>query len=439
MVLDEVWRRIDGVEPLSGPHGGPLSRTIKLVLDPLVLRPVQHPLCAGPILTAEGVVAVTARLTAAADVLRATAAWFTVFKQVRRTLRITEGNPQDLYFQRCFELASTLGAPDPAHGSAELAAAAVRELHESTAGRTTRALKEHLTEPARTQALSQLIELAWQRRPSSGGPSSSHTAEVGALLEICATARMRRTPPDGHAVFTALLSARAGTHSGIRLWSAGTSPTARHLGLTEHPAPRRPELGATASKATLARPFDRTIHERVFTVLQAGVDRADLPEIPELVDAEIARSCAPWALLDESLRVAATAGAELALGLRPTTSGTEPETTAQQVINGRWRREAYVLQARRMFVHADPAAGGPLAAVAAELREPWQPYLRRLWVRLHGRDVRDFPMTATDELWDILDGVARSVVLDHRMRVKQILGATTDVDTDTVPAESRAS
>ncbi|MQY27186.1 hypothetical protein [Nocardia aurantia] len=438
MVLDEVWRRIEGVEPLSGPQGGPLSRTVKLILDPLVLRPVQHPLCAGPILSAEGVIEVTVRLTAAAEVLRATAAWFTVCKQVRRSLRITEGNPQDLYFQRCFELASTVGAPDPLRGN-QFAEAAVRELHEFTAGRTTRALKEHLTDPARARALTELLDLAWRRRPSSGGPSSSHTAEIGALLEICATARLRRTPPDGHAIFSTLLTARAGTHFGIRLWSAtGTSPTAQHLGLTEHPAPRRPELGTTASKATLARPFDRTVHERVFTVLQAAAERADLPEIPELVDAEIARSCAPWALLDESLRVAATAGAELALGLRPTGSGAEPETAAQQVINGRWQREAYVLQARRMSLHRDPAATGPLAAVATELQAPWQPYLRRLWVRLHGRDVRELPLTATDELWDILDGVARSVVLDHRMRVKQALGALA-TDPDAVPAESRAS
>ncbi|MER7452713.1 hypothetical protein ABTW96_20765 [Nocardia beijingensis] len=41
MVLDEVWRKLEGAEPLSGPHGGPLRRTVKLVLDPLVIRPVQ--------------------------------------------------------------------------------------------------------------------------------------------------------------------------------------------------------------------------------------------------------------------------------------------------------------------------------------------------------------------------------------------------------------
>jgi hypothetical protein len=436
MVLDEGWRRLDGVEALSGPHGGPLRRTVKLVLDPLVIRPVQHPRCAGPILTAEGVIELTARLTAAAGQLRATAAWFTVFKQVRRALHITEGNPQDLYFQRCFELAVTMGDPDPVRGMA-IAETAVRELHEFTAGRTTRALKDHVTEPSRATELSALLDLAWSRRPTTGAAHTAHTAEIAALLEICASARLRRTPADGQAIFTALIAARAGTHLGIRLWSAEITPTARYLGLTAHRAPQRPELGAAASKAALGRPFDRSVHERVFTVLQSA-DRADLAEIPELVGAEIARSCAPWALLDESLRVVATTGAELALGLHPVAAGAGPESTAQQVINGRWRREAYVLQARRLAVHDTDSVAGPLAAIAAELRAPWRPYLRRLWVRLHGRDVRELPLDGTADLWDLLDGVARSVILDHRMRVKQALSVAVEAD-EAAAAESRAS
>ncbi|WP_438804094.1 hypothetical protein [Nocardia farcinica] len=112
-VLDEVWRGLDGVEALSGPHGGPLRRTVKLILDPLVIRPVQHPVCAGAVLTADGATLLATRVHAAADVLRATAAWFTLLKQVRRALRITEGNAQDLYFQRCFELATEYGHPHP--------------------------------------------------------------------------------------------------------------------------------------------------------------------------------------------------------------------------------------------------------------------------------------------------------------------------------------
>ncbi|MCP2330262.1 hypothetical protein G443_000532 [Actinoalloteichus cyanogriseus DSM 43889] len=112
-MLDEVWRGLHGVEALSGPRGGPLSRTVKLVLDPLVIRPALHPECAGPVVTEDGAALVTAPLHAAADRLRDTAAWFVLVKRVRREERITEGHPQDLYFPRCFELATTRGAPDP--------------------------------------------------------------------------------------------------------------------------------------------------------------------------------------------------------------------------------------------------------------------------------------------------------------------------------------
>lgn len=449
MVLDEVWRRLDGVEPLSGPHGGPLRRTVKLVLDPLVIRPVQHPLCAGPILTADGAVLLEARIQAAADVLRATAAWFTVLKQVRRTLRITEGHPQDLYFQRCFELATTAGMPDPARARA-VAEDALREIHEYTAGRTTQALKQYLTDHTRERELAGLLELAWRRRPLAGPAGGEHDAQVDELLEACAAARLGEDA-DGQRTLDRLVAAHAGTHTGIRLWQ---DASAQELGLTAHPVPPRPAIGASASKSTLGRPFDRTVYERVFTVLQASTERAELPPIPELVDAEIARSCAPWALLDESLRVAATAGTALATGLAPIEHRREPSTgrprlrlaetapdptrsTAHQVVNSRWQREAYVLQARRLAVSAEPPTG-PLAAIAAELITPWQPYLRRLWVRLHGRDVREFPIHEPDELWDLLDGVARSVILDHRTRVKRALSVRVNAD-EPDAAESKAS
>ncbi|WP_433734797.1 hypothetical protein ACQP0C_40390 [Nocardia sp. CA-129566] len=447
MVLDEVWRRLDGVEPLSGPHGGPLRRTVKLILDPLVIRPVQHPTCAGPILTADGAILLATRIHAAADVLRATAAWFSLLKQVRRALRITEGNPQDLYFQRSFELATTSGMPDP-HRDRATAEATLRDVHEFAAGRTTQALKEYLTAGARITELTSLIDIAWRRRPV-GGPTGDHAEVVTALLDACAAARVGGKA-DGQPTFEQLVEAHAGTHGGIRLWDNTSAPTAHQLGLTAHPLPQSPALGASASKASLGLPFDRSIYERVFTVLQASSERAELPPIPELVTTEIARSCAPWALLDESLRVAATAGAALALGLRPiaaraSTNGASPagseaaETAAHRLINGRWQREAYVLQARRLAVRTDiDLLDGPLAAIATELRTPWRPYLRRLWVRLHGRDVREVGLYEPDELWDLLDGVARSVMLDHRMRVKQALSANSLV-TEPDSAESRAS
>lgn len=185
MVLDEVWRRLAGVEALSGPNGGPLRRTVKLILDPLVIRPVQHPLCAGTILTADGAVLLATRVHAAADVLRATAAWFNLLKQTRRALRITEGNAQDLYFQRCFELATVSGMPNAARDGAA-AEAALREIHDLTAGRTTQALKEYLTDPARAREVSELIGTAWRRRPLTATPTT------GRRWPNCSMAARRR-------------------------------------------------------------------------------------------------------------------------------------------------------------------------------------------------------------------------------------------------------
>ncbi|MFI6869046.1 hypothetical protein [Nocardia sp. NPDC050406] len=463
MVLDEVWRRLEGVEALSGPHGGPLRRTVKSILDPLVIRPVQHPECAGAILTPDGAVLLATRLHAAADVLRATAAWFTLLKQTRRALRITEGNAQDLYFQRCFELATLSGLPDPVRDR-PAAEAALREIHGLTAGRTTQALREYLADPVRGHELSELIAIAWRRRPTAVPPSPAMT--LAELLDACAAARPGAQDRIGTAGRSdavdvdEAVAAHLGAHSGIRLWYDETGGAAAELGLTAHPLPRPPRVGESASTATMALPFDRSIHERVFTVLQVSTERAELPPIPELVSAEIARACAPWALLDESLRLVAAAGAVLATRLRPMGDpptgvgpraepvtalgdrgdarephGPLPGMAAARVVNGRWEREAYVLQARRMAIGVE--AAGPLAGIAAELRVPWRPYLRRLWARLHGRDVREMSVYAADELWDLLDGVARSVILDHRMRVKRALAAMDGVaDHDSM--ESRA-
>lgn len=44
MVIDTAWRDLGpGLESLSGPGGAPLTRTVKLILLPLIVRPALSP------------------------------------------------------------------------------------------------------------------------------------------------------------------------------------------------------------------------------------------------------------------------------------------------------------------------------------------------------------------------------------------------------------
>lgn len=219
----------------------------------------------------------------------------------------------------------------------------------------------------------------------------------------------------------------SGAESADPVWGSRAVPV--HLGLSAHPVPPRPEVGRGASTATLPAPLDRTLYERLFTVLQTSAHREELPAVPELVRREVARSCAPLGLRDESLRVAVVLGGRLAVGLDPLGTGSAGAggTTAHRAVNARWQREASVLRARRMTVSPRPDPdGGVLEALAHDLRAPWAAYMRRLWVRLHGRDVRDAPLPDAASAWAVLDGVARSVMMDHRARVRTALRTLTE-------------
>jgi hypothetical protein len=62
----------------------------------------------------------------------------------------------------------------------------------------------------------------------------------------------------------------------------------------------------------------------------------------------------------------------------------------------------------------------PSSALHADVRGVREAYLRRLWVRVHGRELRRDTVTA-DQVWDVLDGVLRSVILDQRDRLRSLL------------------
>ncbi|MEU0144409.1 hypothetical protein ABZ119_00410 [Streptomyces sp. NPDC006288] len=425
LVIDGAWRALGpGLESLSGPGGAPLTRSVKLVVLPLVVRPAMRPELAVDFLGPAQVARLDGLIQEAGTRLAATAQWFTLLKKARRALGIVAGNPQDLYFQRCFELATEYGAP--ADGADVTARAVVEELAVTAGGRTVEALRNHLSDTVRRSRLDGELATAWENRaPVPVAEAAAAIRLAGEVLDTCGTPEA----PVDSAGYAAMVGAGHGGLFGRALWAHttgvwGTHDLPAHLGLTAGQLPPRPEVGSAASTATLPAPLDRSLFERLFAVLQSSARREELPTVTELVGREAGRSCAPLGLHDESLRVALVLGGRLAAGLDPL--GTEEpapgRTAAHRAVNSRWRREASVLRARRMTVssHPDPD-GGALDALAQDLRTPWATYMRRLWVRLHGRDVRDAPLDDLASAWEVLEGVARSVMMDHRARVRSAL------------------
>lgn len=389
LVVARAWAGLgDAVAPLSNAAGRPLTRTVKLILDPLVLRPVHNPEFAAGAVAVEHVDALRARITGAGPALAATAAWFVVLKKERRRLRITEGNPQDLYFQRCFELATEHGLPG--QDAPRVAAEVLAEVH-AQEGPTVAGLREFLNDNA--GELSRLIEATWTATAPRPAPVSSVTAE---FLVTCAAA------PD-RALFATLVAGAVGSAGAAELDRPGVASA---HGLTDLALPARPVLGQSASKLNLPKPFDRSILERLFAPLTNTFLRTELADVPVLVRQEITRSAGPWQLADEVSRVVMVLGREASAGL---TEGSSAGGAAAR-LRSRWEREAYVHRVLRM----------PSSALHADVLGVREAYLRRLWVRVHGRELRHDAVTA-DGVWDMLDGVLRSVILDQRDRLRSTL------------------
>ncbi|WP_405866764.1 hypothetical protein OG407_45485 [Streptomyces sp. NBC_01515] len=430
-VIDGAWRALGpGLESLSGPGGAPLTRTVKLIVLPLIVRPALHPELAADFLAPEPAARLDALIRESGRRLVATAQWFTLLKRTRRALGVVAGNPQDLYFQRCFELAAEHGEPGAVAGAGALARAVVEDVADADGGRTVDALKRYLADAAQQARLEVELGVAWEgRRLTPAADTAAAVALAGEVLEACGGVDGPRNSP----AYSSMVEAGLGELLGRALWTHASGVWGRddlpaHLGLTERELPPRPQVGRGASTATLPAPLDRTLFERLFVVLQSSARREELPTVPELVRREVGRSCAPLGLHDETLRVAALLGGQLAVGLDPLgiEAASPGRTAAHRAVNSRWRREASVLRARRMTVSPchDPD-GGVLDALAQDLRTPWTAYMRRLWVRLHGRDVRDAPLTDAGSAWAVLDGVARSVMMDHRARVRSALRTLT--------------
>ncbi|GAA2143798.1 hypothetical protein [Glycomyces algeriensis] len=404
MLIADAWAQLgDGVAPLSNPSGRPLARTVKLLLDPLVLRPNLNPRFAGGMVGVEHVDELRRVLLDAGPALAATAAWFQLLKKARRRAGVTEGNPQDLYFQRCYELAHEHGDPRGVPDAESIAAEAVAEVRAERGEVTVDRLRRFMTDPDQVVRLAGLLQHAWEDRPAPGpAPQDGLTA----FLDTCAT------KPDERA-WKALAANGTGTAEAAEL---DRPRVALNYGLTARERPAPPALGDRASKRQLPPPFDRSIMERLFAAFTAAFHRESMADIPSMVVGEIHRSAAAWQLAEEPSRVAMALGRDASNGID---YWVDPPSTsdANARLQARYAREAYVHAVHRQ---PDPESTNVPDDLKHEILYVQVPYLRRLWARLHGRELRG-ETTAAADVWDLLDGVFRSVLLDQRDRLRRLL------------------
>jgi hypothetical protein len=414
-VIDEAWRAIGpGVELLSGTDGGPLRRTIKRILDPLVLRLRSNPPYSAPVLAPDVAVAMRSAILARAEELRCAAAWFALLKVERRRLRITLGNAQELYFPVCFELAVTSGAP--AADARATAESVLRALHDDRDRTAVEALVRYVESDHVVIQLSRQLERSWNDvRPGTtiAGPF------LAGLTTVLGGAGGHRADMARQRVWSALIADATPYDMGARARAvdAGLPWSVVELGLSSV-TPQVPP--AVLSKSVGGLPLDRSVVDRVRATLRRALDRDELPDIPLLCAEEVDRSCAPWGLLGEDKQATLVAGIEMAVDLDPLSDDVVTRYALTADIQARLRKEAYVLHARRYLVDDGPVHPRQ-RQVIDDLADFERPYLRRLWARLHGRDVWQEPCDDVDDLRRLLEGVARSVSLDHRQRIKAML------------------
>ena len=415
-VIDQAWRAIGpGVEVLSSDDGGPLTRTIKRILDPLVLRLRSNPEYSTPVVAPGTAAAMRELIIDNGPQLRFAAAWFEALKLERRRQRIRTGNAQELYFPVCFELAVTKGPPL----DHETVATVLGDIHQERDRTAIEVLREYVASPETVAMLADQLERSWcdvRADETSEDFLDRFLADLGTVL---GPANSHRATVARQRVWVAVIAGAAPYTLGAlaRVDAAWLPWSIIELGLTSVAPQRCPEIGGGSDSD---RPLDRSVVDRVRATLRRALNRDALPDIPLLCAEEVDRACAPWGFLGEDKQATLVAGIEIAVQLAPLDRSVAGRYALAAQIQARLRKEAYVLHARRYL-----AEGGPIhprqRQVVDDLAAYAQPYLSRLWARLHGRDVWQEPCDDVDDVRSLLEGVARSVSLDHRQRIKSML------------------
>ncbi|WP_086839432.1 hypothetical protein [Amycolatopsis kentuckyensis] len=414
-VLAAAWARIPGVEVLSAGDGGPLTRTVKKIIDPLVVRTAARPRLGGPVLDPAAAAELTGLVLADAARLRATAAWFPHLKRQRRALRITAGDVQDVCFPLAYELATAFGMPGPA--APETAASALRELHGDGGEAGAARLTAYLADPRVTADLTAELHRRWHGTADTGLAPEDAVALLGEFVDQLSDAAWR-----------ALAGSAAGHAFGLALRRPeGTGALAEAV-------PGLPDLGLQRGERTALPPLHRR-DEAGPELLERSVERrvrATLRRLPAeergavagLVDDELARVAAGFGLGQPALAACFALGVVLAPALRPL-DGAAPASVPEfaRQLNAQVAREGYVLHARRALAGTTPLTPRPDAELVRDLREFAKQFLGRLWIRLHGFDVRGELPAEAAAVRDLVTGVVRSTSLDLRTKVRRALVA----------------
>jgi hypothetical protein len=414
-VIDAAWRAIGpGVELLSSDDGGPLTRTVKRIIDPLILRLRSNPQYSAPVVSADTAAAMRDVIAGNAVELRSTAAWFEALKLERRRQRIRSGNAQELYFPVCFELAVTKGPPAPQDH--QTAATVLLDIHQGRDRTAMELLHQYVASPDVVDALAAQLDDSWRDVRAGQTAIAELLSELGTVL---GTATGHRAAVARQRVWSAVIAGATPYNLGAAARSETTELpwSIVQLGLSSTAPQHLPPVSGGGDSD---RPLDRSVVNRVRATLRRALDRDALPDIPLLCEEEVDRAAAPWGLLSEDKQATLVAGIEVAVELAPLDRSVGSRYALAAQIQARLRKEAYVLHARRYL-----AEGGPIhprqQQVVDDLAAYAQPYLSRLWARLHGRDVWQEPCDDVDDVRSLLEGVARSVSLDHRQRIKAML------------------
>ncbi|NLT26593.1 MAG: hypothetical protein GXX90_08105 [Microbacteriaceae bacterium] len=452
-VIAEAWRAagIDAPE-LVNRSGLPLARTSKRLLDPLVIRPRLRRNLAAALLTDADAAELRALLVDARPRLERASRWYALLRAERAARGITAGDPQELYFPLAHELAVAHGEPGP--DAALACAEALAELHGDGAD-PLEAVRARLADAAVATRIRERWAAAWLDAEDAGGARSPGAGAGGVVAGAlgagdagastlgtgAAVASAPRAGASEAATATALgarIAAALADPDGAPLAPLLDDPDAAGLGTALRRAPGLvPQLLAGAGRphpdlrlaaddplhppALVGRgrlPLERTLEQRLRAAVRRRRELGEPVDADELIDDEAERALHGYGLAEPEARALLTIGVVLAARLDPLDrTGARPPGFAGR-LQARARKEAYVSHLRRELA-AGAAIHPRQQGVVDDLAEFWRPWLTRLWVRLHGRDLTGEGLG--DEPAELLAGILRSVLLDHRQRIRGAL------------------